>query len=131
PGVLATTAFAEKQGWKVGDTLELTAPGVGAEPREIQVVGLFEENNMIQNMVISKESVDGMLPPGALVVNMVGVNGDGSLSEDDLRANLEEAVKGFIVVQVMGTQEMAGQAGQAIDMMLNILYALLALAVII
>ena len=131
PGVLATTAFAEKQGWKVGDTLELTAPGVGAEPREIQVVGLFEENNMIQNMVISKESVDGMLPPGALVVNMVGVNGDGSLSEDDLRANLEEAVKGFIVVQVMSTQEMAGQAGQAIDMMLNILYALLALAVII
>jgi len=82
-------------------------------------------------MVISDQSLEGMLPPGALTVTMVGVNSDGSLTEDELRANLEDAVKGFIVVQVMSTEEMAGQAGQAIDIMLNILYALLALAVII
>ncbi len=131
PGVLATTEFAAQQGWELGDTLELTAPGLSPETREIEVVGLFEPNNMIQNMVISQESVDGMLPPGALVVNMVGVNSDGSVSEDQLRSNLEEAIQGLIVVQVMSTEEMAGQAGQAIDMMLNILYALLALAVII
>ncbi|MDO5671081.1 MAG: ABC transporter permease [Corynebacterium sp.] len=131
PGVLVTTDFAERHGWSLGDTLELTAPGVGADPRDIEVVGIFEPNNMIQNMVISDQNVEDMLPPGALTVTMVGVNSDGSLSEDELRANLEEAVKGFIVVQVMSTEEMAGQAGQAIDIMLNILYALLALAVII
>ena len=131
PGVLVTTVFAERQGWSLGDTLELTAPGVGADPRDIEVVGIFEPNNMIQNMVISDQNVDGMLPPGAMSVAMVGVNGDGSVSEDELRANLEEAVKGLIVVQVMSTEEMAGQAGEAIDLMLNILYALLALAVII
>lgn len=131
PGVLVTTVFAERQGWSLGDTLELTAPGVGADPRDIEVVGIFEPNNTIQNMVISDQNVDGMLPPGAMSVAMVGVNGDGSVNEDELRANLEEAVKGFIVVQVMSTEEMAGQAGEAIDLMLNILYALLALAVII
>jgi len=131
PGVLVTTVFAERQGWSLGDTLELTAPGAGADPRDIEVVGIFEPNNMIQNMVISDQNVDGMLPPGAMSVAMVGVNGDGSVSEDELRANLEEAVKGLIVVQVMSTEEMAGQAGEAIDLMLNILYALLALAVII
>lgn len=131
PGVLVTTVFAERQGWSLGDTLELTAPGIGADPRDIEVVGIFEPNNMIQNMVISDKNVDGMLPPGAMNVAMVGVNGDGSVSEDELRANLEDAVKGFIVVQVMSTEEMAGQAGAAIDIMLNILYALLALAVII
>ena len=131
PGALVTTDFAASNGWQLGDTLELSAPSVGAEPREIEVVGIFESNAMIQNMVVAEESVEGMLPPGALVLTMVGVNGDGSVTEDQLRTNLEEAVKGLIVVQVMSTEEMAGQAGQAIDMMLNILYALLALAVII
>lgn len=131
PGVLASTTFAEANGWEVGDVLPLTAPGLSGETREIEVVGVFEPNSLVNNMIIAKESVDGMLPPGALEVNMVGVIADGSVSDDQLRANLEEAVKGFIVVQVLSADEMAGQAGQAIDQMLNILYALLALAVII
>ncbi|GAB3701773.1 ABC transporter permease [Corynebacterium nasicanis] len=131
PGALVMTEFAEKHGWSVGDTLELTAPAVGAQPREIEVVGLFEPTTLIQNMVISESRIEGMLPPGAQAVTMVGVNGDGTVSDEELRSNLEEAVKGFIVVQVMSTEEMAGQAGEAINMMLNILYALLALAVII
>ncbi|QGU05448.1 ABC transporter permease YtrF precursor [Corynebacterium comes] len=131
PGVLASTGFAEANGWAVGDVLPLTAPELGGETREIEVVGIFEPNSLVNNMIIAKESVDGMIPPGALTVNMVGVIADGSVSTDQLRANLEEAVKGFIVVQVMSAEEMAGMAGQAIDQMLNILYALLALAVII
>ncbi|MDO5513054.1 ABC transporter permease [Corynebacterium sp.] len=131
PGALVTTDFAQSNGWSLGDTLELTAPGLGAAPREIEVVGLYQPDSMVQNMVISDQSVEGMLPPGAMTVAMVGVNADGSVSEDELRANLEEAVSGLIVVQVMSKEEMAGQAGQAIDIMLNILYALLALAVII
>ncbi|WP_241228377.1 ABC transporter permease [Corynebacterium hylobatis] len=131
PGVLAAAGFAEDNGWEVGDVLPLTAPGLSEEVREVEVIGIFEPNNLLNNMVLSQESVDGLLPPGALEVNMVGVVADGSVDRDQLRANLEEAVKGFIVVQVMSTDEMAGQAGQAIDQMLNILYALLALAVII
>ena len=131
PGVLASTEFAGANGWAVGDVLPLTAPELTGETREIEVVGIFEPNSLVNNMIISRESVDGMIPPGALEVNMVGVVADGSVTEDELRSNLEEAVKGFIVVQVLSAAEMAGQAGQAIDQMLNILYALLALAVII
>nr|WP_304503806.1 FtsX-like permease family protein [Corynebacterium lemuris] len=131
PGVLAAAGFAETNGWEVGDVLPLTAPGLSEEVREVEVLGIFEPNNLLNNMVLSQESVAGLLPPGALEVSMVGVVADGSVDPDQLRADLEEAVKGFIVVQVMSTDEMAGQAGQAIDQMLNILYALLALAVII
>ena len=76
-------------------------------------------------------AVEEIVPLSALNLTMVGVNGDGSVSDEQLRTNLEEAVRDFIVVQVMSADELAGEASQAIDQMLNILYALLALAVII
>lgn len=131
PGIIATTDFAEANGWKVGDTLDLSAPGFSTETRDVDVIGIFEPNDIITNMAISTSLVDDFVPAGSIMVNMVGVNGDGSLSDEQLRTNLEEGVSDFIVVQVMSAEEMAGQAGQAIDQMLNILYALLALAVII
>ena len=62
---------------------------------------------------------------------MVGVNGDGSVSEDELRANLEAAVHDDIVVQVRSPEELGGEAQQMINQMLYILYALLSLAVVI
>ncbi|AGF73343.1 ABC transport system, permease [Corynebacterium halotolerans YIM 70093 = DSM 44683] len=130
-GVLASTVFADAVGWEVGDTFELAAPGLSPETTEVEVVGIFEPNNILDNMMVSQDAVEEIVPTGALTVSMVGVNGDGSVPEDQLRTNLEESVSDFIVVQVMSTEEMAGQAGQAIDQMLNILYALLALAVII
>src|SRR5699024_9041053 len=111
PGVLVTAPFAEANGWQLGDDLPLTAPGLSEESREVEVVGIFEPNSLVQNMILAEETVEGMLPPGAAEVTMVGVVGDGSVTQDELRANLEEAVKGFIVVQVLSAEEMAGMAG--------------------
>ena len=50
---------------------------------------------------------------------------------EQLRGNLEEAVKDLVVVQVASGEEYAGEAAGMINQMLSILYALLALAVII
>ncbi len=130
-GMLATTDFADAQGWEVGDVLELAATVPGAGTGEVELVGIFEPNNVISNMVVSQAAVEEILPLSALNLTMVGVNGDGSVSDEQLRTNLEQAVRDFIVVQVMSADELAGEASQAIDQMLNILYALLALAVII
>ncbi len=130
-GVLVTTDFADANGWEVGDTFELAAAGLSPEVTEVEVVGVFEPNNVIDNMIVSQSAVEEILPLSALSISMVGVNGDGSVSEDQLRTNLEEAVSDFIVVQVMNSEELAGEASRAVNQMLNILYALLALAVII
>ncbi|AKK09621.1 ABC transporter permease [Corynebacterium testudinoris] len=131
PGIIATTDFADRQGWKVGDTLQLSSPDISANTVEAKVIGIFEPNNVISNMAISTDLAKEIVPQAAISVQMVGVNGDGSVDDAQLRTNLEEAVKGFIVMQVLSAQEMASQAGQSIDQMLNILYGLLALAVII
>ena len=62
---------------------------------------------------------------------MVGVLGQEGYNKEDLRQNLENAVKELVVVQVNTGKEYAGQAADFIDQMLAILYGLLALAVII
>lgn len=130
-GVLVTTDFAAANGWQVGDTFELAAPGVSQQTTEVELIGIFEPNNVFDNMMVSQDAVEEILPMGALTVTMVGVNGDGSVPVEDLRTNLEEAVADYIVIQVVSADEMGDQASQAVDQMLNILYALLALAVII
>lgn len=81
--------------------------------------------------MVSKDTAAELLPEDALNVQMVGANGDGSVDEDTLRANLEKAVKEDIVVQVRSPEEVGGEAQQMINQMLYILYALLSLAVVI
>lgn len=131
-GMIATESFAEEQGWEVGDVFELAAPGISPETGEVEFVGVYSENDMLSGSVISQAAVDELeLPTDITQILAVGVNGDGSVDEEQLRENLETAVEDLLVVQVMSQEEMTGMAGQAVDQMLNILYALLALAIII
>lgn len=131
---LTTKKMADEHGWKVGESYPLkpaALPGAPETEGEVELAGTFEENNVIQNLVISKQAVKDVVPDKAVRLAMVGVTGTEDVSEDELRGNLEEAVKDLVVVQVISADEFAGQAASSIDMMLNILYALLALAVII
>ena len=130
-GMLASEAFAAEQGWQVGETYELAAPGLSPGTTGVELVGIFAENQFFANNIVSQAAADEVLPPGAVSPVFLGVNGDGSVEFEQLRTNLEEAVAPFIVVQVLSGEEMAGLANVAIDQMLNILYALLALAVVI
>lgn len=130
-GMLASEAFAAEHGWEVGESYETAVPGISPATGEVELVGIFAENTFFYNNIVSQAAVDELLPPGAASPVFMGVNGDGSVEFEELRTNLEDAVAPFIVVQVMDGEEMAGMANVAIDQMLNILYALLALAVII
>ncbi|WP_459588458.1 ABC transporter permease [Corynebacterium camporealensis] len=129
PGFLATTDFAAEHGWQVGESYPLAGPT--GQSVDAELVGTFEPNNVIENMVIAKSLADEVVPPGASNIAMVGVNAEEGFDLEQLRTNLEESVKDLVVVQVMSSDEFAGQAGDLIDQMLAILYALLALAVII
>lgn len=130
-GMLASEKFAQDQGWSVGQPVEVTAPGISDTTGETNLVGIYKESSVFANNIVSAEDVLDVVPPSVLSTRMVGANGDGSVTAQTLRANLEETVAPFIVVQVMTGEELAGTATVAIDQMLNILYALLALAVVI
>ena len=131
-GVLLPASLAQEKGVAVGDTVTITAPGWESAPEaEATVTGLFEDSNIFSSWVLSQKTVEQLMPPESFKVLMVGVNSDGSVSEDDLRANLEAAVHDDIVVQVRSPEDLGGQAQQMINQMLYILYALLSLAVVI
>ena len=131
-GVLLPASLASEKGLAVGDTVTIAAPGWESAPEaEATVTGLFEGSQLFVSWVLSQKTVEQLMPPESFKVLMVGVNNDGSVSEDDLRANLEAAVHDDIVVQVRTPEEIGGEAQQMINQMLYILYALLSLAVVI
>ncbi|MHA2789749.1 ABC transporter permease [Corynebacterium sp. S7] len=129
--VIVPRPLADENNWHVGDTVTLSAPGMSPATVDLKVGGIFGEMGIFQSFLISYDAVSEIVPPQAATVMMVGVNGDGTADHEQLRANLEQAVRDAIVVQVRDTDEMVGEASMAINQMLSILYALLALAVII
>lgn len=146
PGVLVSDALAKDNGWSVGDALPLTtmetaqtsdadgAP-VDVEPgaqTEVTITGIFNsETGVFKNMVVSQSVVDEVMGGETAPIQLIAVNTDGSVDEDEMRDRLIESVKEFLVIQVKTGAEYADEASQLIDQMLSILYALLALAVII
>ena len=129
--LIAPSHIAAERGWHVGDTIELAAPGVSTETTTVTVGGIFEDSNVLRTFVVSAQAAAKIATWRAETILMVGVGGDGSVDVEKLRANLEDAVRHDIVVQVRSAEDAAGEAGALIDQMLFILYALLSLAVII
>lgn len=130
-GFIAPEEFAADHGWQVGEAYEVSAPGASPRTTEAELVGLFKTNDIFSGPLLASAAAEEVLPDSAMNILMMGINGDGSVEDEQLRANLEDTVAPFIVVQVMDSEEMSGMADEMIDQMLNILYALLALAVII
>lgn len=129
-GFIATEDFAKEHGWKVGETYKVTSAEKDKKA-EAKLVGTFKPTDVVQNMVLSQEVAEKVAPEKSFTVQMVGVLGQEGYDKEELRHNLEDAVKDLVVVQVNSGEEYAGQAAGFIDQMLSILYGLLALAVII
>ncbi|MGX4760888.1 ABC transporter permease [Corynebacterium minutissimum] len=129
-GFIADTALAEEQGWQVGQTYELTGPDP-TRTSEVTLIGTYEPSQMLPRLALSESVATEVVDPSSLDIMMVAVNAAEGFDTEELRTNLEEAVKDLVVVQVRTGEEFAGEAAGMIDQMLTILYALLALAVII
>ena len=85
----------------------------------------------IRDRVISADIATRLAPPGSVNIIMLGASSDGTVSDEQLRANLEDEVRSDIVVQVQSKDDVSGEVLDIIDQMLFILYALLSLAVVI
>jgi len=146
PGVLVSDELAKAEGWTVGQALPLTTletaessdesgEPVAVEPgheTEVTITGIYSsENDIFENLLVSQSAVDEVMDGDTAPIQMIAVNTDDSVGEDEMRERLVESVKEFLVIQVKTGAEYADEASQLIDQMLSILYALLALAVII
>ena len=99
--IIAPEPLAQEHGWRVGDTL--TVAGSTGESVEATLGGLFAPSNILQSFVVSDEAAAATGARGTGRILMIGVNNNGTVDEDQLRANLEELVRHDIVVPVSYT----------------------------
>ena len=140
PGVIADATVAATNGWAVGDELPLTSAVVGTGTRElgtVELLGTYEPNQLLGAQVISWSALEPYVDAGEFGTGLLSrpqlyaAFVDGSVDRDVLADRLADAVDPYIVVQVLTPEEFAGQQAVFVDQMLNVLYALLALAVIV
>lgn len=136
PGVIASADFAAKQGWAVGQELPLLFAGQDTGVR-VPLTGVYESGMVLGDQLLNdsaRQLVADTLNTDAarerLMIMVMASAADG-VDVETARAAVVEQVKPFIVAQVMTPEEYGNSASAALDQMLSVLYALLALSIVV
>ncbi len=127
--LLVSQSVAAERGLHPGAVVPLTSRD--GETVDTAVTGVYADNQLIGPWITSPELYEQFTPVGSRSAMVVLVGTEAGADADAVRAGLEDATKQFVIVQVMDRDEFKGQQAQQIDMLLAILYGLLALAVVI
>ncbi len=122
---------ARERGWEVGDTLQLGEGDAAVEAR----VGAVIDSQLVGTGVLVRDDVfDAVVPAAQASVRIVYVSAaDGASPADveELRTALTSAVEPFLVVTVLDREQTASAFADQVNQVLVILYALLALSIVI
>ncbi len=128
PGtVIVDSRVAEQRGYKLGDTLPLKLQGGTVN---LKVVGVFETGGAIPaNFLTTPDTLEkgGLKPLDALLF----VNKAKSADSAAVRADVEKILDDLPTVTLKDPSQFAEEQKQQITFFLNVIYALLGLAVII
>lgn len=122
---------ARERGWEVGETLRLGEGDAAVEAR----VGAVIDSQLVGTGVLARDDVfDAVVPAAQASVRIVYVSAaDGASPADveELRTALTSAVEPFLVVTVLDREQTASAFADQVNQVLVILYALLALSIVI
>ncbi|MFJ1512302.1 ABC transporter permease [Cellulosimicrobium funkei] len=122
---------ARERGWEVGDTLRLGEGDTAVEAR----VGAVIDSQLVGTGVLVRDDVfDAVVPAAQTSVRIVYVSaadGASPAEVEELRTALTSAVEPFLVVTVLDREQTASAFADQVNQVLVILYALLALSIVI
>ncbi|MFE6234364.1 ABC transporter permease [Cellulosimicrobium sp. NPDC057862] len=122
---------ARERGWEVGDTLRLGEGPAAVEAR----VGAVIDSQLVGTGILVRDDVfDAVVPAAQASVRIVYVSaaeGATAAEVEDLRTALTTAVEPFLVVTVLDREDTASAFADQVNQVLVILYALLALSIVI
>lgn len=128
-------ATADAHGWAVGDSFVVRsiAPNPDGSFNEITLTvgGTFTSPALGVAILAPMDDVLEVLPEQNRMLDSVFLSVEGGADVEQVRADLEEAVAPYYVVSVMDKEEFTSMLTDQVNMMLNVLYALLALSIII
>ncbi|ACZ29384.1 protein of unknown function DUF214 [Xylanimonas cellulosilytica DSM 15894] len=119
---------ARDLGVQVGDELRL---GLGEHARTVQVGAVFESQVVGTGVLVRGDLFDSIVPQAQESVRAIYVTPADGTDVETLRADLREAVTPFVVLTVRDRDETASAVADQVNQAVAILYALLALSIVI
>lgn len=127
--LLVSQDSAKSHDWVLGSTVPaLSLDGVAAP---LKVTGIYKTNQLLGNWLASGDYYRQVTAPNRLLDEVVLVKAKPGANLDTLRADLATATDPYLVVKIQNKDEFKGSQATAINQLLAILYALLALAIVI
>ncbi len=127
--MLVSESEATDHGWKLGTPVTLTDRD--GEQVTTTVTGIYADNQLLGPWVISDQVYQQVTPLSMRTEWAVLVKAAPGTNMTMMATDLATATDPFVVVQVQDREQFKGTQGQQIDMLLAVLYGLLALAVVI
>lgn len=124
--VVVDTDTAKAHGWKAGSTFEVVYED--GEHGELTVSGIYTGNEMIRGIMIDTATLD---PHMAEVTSMQVMVKTADGASESARSSLEEALGDNPAILIQDKKDLSESIAQLFTMMLNMLYGLLAMAVIV
>lgn len=131
PGVGLGADAARELGVAVGDTVEVTSPLTTASVR-VPVRVIWEDTSSYTPVAVSEATAAELLPDTrAWFTQNVYVRFAADSDPDAVFARVADEVKSYGILQIMTPEEFQLSAAEQIDQLLTLIYALLALSVVI
>jgi putative ABC transport system permease protein len=127
--VVVDVDTAARRGWKTGS--EFTAGFEGGEKQKLTVAGIYESNELIRGVLLDNTTLTERLPASADPADMMVMVETSAGASDATRERLEKALGENPAIQVQSGQDLSDDIAQMFTLMLNMLYGLLAMAVIV
>jgi putative ABC transport system permease protein len=125
--VLVFDDVADEHGWTLGDRIEVEFPATGK--MDLRIVGIFSNQGLIGAYGVSLATFEANVAQQLDVEVLVKVEGGADVGA--VRSSLEEALRRYPNVEVQDQAAFREMYSGFLDQMLNMLTALLMLAVII
>ncbi|MBO3101288.1 ABC transporter permease [Cellulomonas fengjieae] len=118
----------DDEDWSLGRELVL----VGSTGTRTATIGAVIDSPAFGvPLVVGQELLDALLPPDEQRVTTVFVTAAAGTDAAALRAELTDAVRPYVVVSVMDSEQFVSDLAEQVDRVLVILYALLGLSIVI
>ncbi|VEH06506.1 ABC transporter permease protein [Corynebacterium kutscheri] len=127
---IANKQVAEKQGWQLGQSY----PVLGAQGEQlalVELIGTYGDSQLLGQFQISAGTLVDTTYYDTAKSNLILVTTDHSVDAQQMHDRLEATIKDYLILQLNTAEEYAGQQVETINQMMYILYALLALSIII
>lgn len=121
-------ATAKDNGWKLGDTLTIHGDKGGAT---LTIGGIFKSAGLGMPVIIELDTLNQLVDQPKIQLANVMFTLDATADPDEVRAELTEIAKPYLVLSIYDQDEFTSTLTSQINQMLAVIYALLGLTVVI